>query len=60
MGISDRRRVDDMTYVIQHEFPIWTIISKASFESGRSSWSYVANILKEPVPFLDVSFRVRA
>ncbi len=36
-------------HAIQHEFPIWTIISKESFESGSISWGYVANKLKEPI-----------
>lgn len=36
-------------HAVQHEFPIWTIISKESFESGKISWGYVANKLKEPV-----------
>ncbi|MBT2770914.1 MerR family transcriptional regulator [Halomonas sp. ISL-60] len=36
-------------HAIQHEFPIWTIISKESFESGMISWGSVANKLKAPV-----------
>nr|WP_154892753.1 MerR family transcriptional regulator [Paenibacillus xylanexedens] len=34
-------------HAIQHEFPIWTLISKESFESGKISLGYVANKLKE-------------
>ncbi|WP_339224099.1 MerR family transcriptional regulator [Paenibacillus sp. FSL H8-0332] len=34
---------------IQHEFPIWSILNKESFESGDISWAYVANKLKVPI-----------
>lgn len=36
-------------HFINHEFPIWTIISKESFESGNILWGYIANLLKAPI-----------
>lgn len=36
-------------HFINHEFPIWTIISKESFESDNISWGYIANLLKAPI-----------
>ncbi|MVO98242.1 MerR family transcriptional regulator [Paenibacillus lutrae] len=36
-------------HFINHEFPIWTIISEERFESGDYTWGWIANRLKEPI-----------
>lgn len=48
MKLSEHRGYCE-EHAIQHEFPIWTIISQESFETGRITWGYVANKLKEPI-----------
>lgn len=34
---------------IQHEFPLWTLMSQTSFESGMASLGFVASKLKWPI-----------
>ncbi|OME85203.1 hypothetical protein BK120_11795 [Paenibacillus sp. FSL A5-0031] len=36
-------------HFINHEFPIWALISKESYESSTFSWSHVANRIKAPI-----------
>lgn len=35
---------------INHEFPIWALISNETFESDNFAWSYVANRIQAPIP----------
>ncbi|MFM9280762.1 MerR family transcriptional regulator [Paenibacillus jiagnxiensis] len=37
-------------HVIDHEFPIWTIIGQDGFETSDFSYDYIANLLKAPIP----------
>ncbi|MCM3749498.1 MerR family transcriptional regulator [Paenibacillus pasadenensis] len=36
-------------HLINHEFPVWAIWSKETFESGSFLWGYVANKIKAPI-----------